>query len=83
MTHMATLACQRTAASPPPPPPSLKGQPMTTAQQLLAYHRELKSSGLDPELVRDLIKDAAQTIVMNEGLKVATAPSQGTSTPQA
>ncbi|MFD7319241.1 hypothetical protein [Streptomyces sp. NPDC059883] len=48
----------------------------TTSQKLLAYHRELTAGGLCPDLVNDLVKDAAQTIVMNDGL--AVAPTVGT-----
>jgi hypothetical protein len=44
---------------------------MTTAQKLIAYRKELIQGGLDPDVVRDIVKDAAQTLVINEGLKVA------------
>ncbi|MFJ2182972.1 hypothetical protein ACIOJG_20360 [Streptomyces anulatus] len=42
----------------------------STAQQLIAYHRELVGGGLDHETIQALVKDAAQTIVMNDGLVV-------------
>lgn len=43
---------------------------MTTAQKLIAFRSELQGAGLDPELVDHLVKDASQTLVMNEGLRV-------------
>lgn len=52
----------------------------STAQQLIAYHRELVDGGLDHETIQALVKDAAQTIVMNDGLKVRVQeqrPAQG------
>lgn len=44
----------------------------STAQQLIAFRRELVEGGLDHDLINELVKDASQTIVMNGGL-VATA----------
>lgn len=44
----------------------------TTAQLLIAYHRELKTGGLPDDLVNDMVRDAANTIVVAEGLEVAT-----------
>ncbi|MFF1417460.1 hypothetical protein [Streptomyces sp. NPDC058280] len=52
----------------------------STAEQLIAYRRELTNGGLEHELANDLVKDAAQTIVMNEGLK--TSPPESTRPPQ-
>ncbi|MFF2640327.1 hypothetical protein ACFVUB_11090 [Streptomyces niveus] len=46
----------------------------TTAQFLIDYHRELTEGGLPPSLVEDIVKDAAQTIVLNEGLRVRPHP---------
>ncbi|MFF2525910.1 hypothetical protein [Streptomyces liangshanensis] len=51
----------------------------TTAQQLIMFRRELTSGGLDHELVNDLVRDASQTLVVNEGLK--TAPPESTPPP--
>lgn len=57
----------------------------STAQLLIAYRQELKAGGLHDELVNDLVKDAASTLVTHEGLEVmATSletekPPQGTS----
>ncbi|MFD3654346.1 hypothetical protein [Streptomyces sp. NPDC058620] len=45
-------------------------QKLTTAQKLIAYRAELIAGGVHPDLIDDLTKDAAQTMVMNEGLKV-------------
>ncbi|WP_326677682.1 hypothetical protein [Streptomyces sp. NBC_01237] len=42
----------------------------TTAQKVIAYRRELLEGGLAPELVDDLVKDAASTLVMSGGLVV-------------
>ncbi|WP_424918881.1 hypothetical protein [Streptomyces sp. wa1064] len=42
----------------------------TTAQKVIAYRKELLDGGLSPELVDDLVKDAASTLVMNGGLVV-------------
>ncbi|EYT83992.1 hypothetical protein CF54_04060 [Streptomyces sp. Tu 6176] len=44
----------------------------TTAQQLVAFHKELKAAGLDHDLVRDMVRDASQTLVMSVGLTVTT-----------
>lgn len=51
----------------------------TTAQKLIAYRLELRDAGLDHDLVNDLVKDAAQTLVMNEGL--LTKPLTSTPSP--
>ncbi|MFJ2702990.1 hypothetical protein ACIO3R_07295 [Streptomyces sp. NPDC087428] len=41
----------------------------TTAQHLIAYRRELNDGGLTFDLVDELVKSAAQTLVANEGLR--------------
>jgi hypothetical protein len=46
----------------------------TTAQQLVAYRAELRAGGLDSELANDLVRDAAQTIVLQHGLQTAPIP---------
>lgn len=53
---------------------------MTTAQTLSAYRRELLDGGMNPEVVDDLVKDAAQTMVMNQGLRVLPASTGETLT---
>ncbi|MFC9247762.1 hypothetical protein ACFT7S_28250 [Streptomyces sp. NPDC057136] len=53
-------------------------QKLTTAQKLIAYRAELTAGGLHPGLIDDLIRDAAQTTIMSEGLKV-TREDQDTS----
>ncbi|MFW3473644.1 hypothetical protein ACN24M_20475 [Streptomyces microflavus] len=40
----------------------------STAQKVIAYYTELKRSDLPIEVVQDIVKDAAQTLVMNGGL---------------
>ncbi|MFD9107156.1 hypothetical protein [Streptomyces bottropensis] len=40
----------------------------TTAHRLIAYRLELREAGLDHDLVNDMVRDAAKTLVMNEGL---------------
>lgn len=45
----------------------------TTAQQLIQYRRELAEGKLRPDLVDDLIRDAAHTMVEANGLTVLTA----------
>jgi hypothetical protein len=47
----------------------------TTAQQLIAYRRELRAGGLDADLANDLVRDAAQTIVLHHGLQTAPDPA--------
>ncbi|MFE9937379.1 hypothetical protein [Streptomyces hirsutus] len=42
----------------------------STAQQLIAYRRELIAGGIDHDLANDLVKDAAQAMVLNEGLRI-------------
>ncbi|MFJ9427587.1 hypothetical protein [Streptomyces sp. NPDC101249] len=56
----------------------------STAQVLIAYRAELLAAGFNPEFVCDLVKDAAQTLVTNDGLHVTrTTPNtpQGETTP--
>ncbi|MFD8937313.1 hypothetical protein ACFV0R_19025 [Streptomyces sp. NPDC059578] len=43
---------------------------LTTAQLLTAYRRELVAGSFERGVIDDLVRDAAQTIVMNEGLRV-------------
>ncbi|MCR8947218.1 hypothetical protein NW249_34595 [Streptomyces sp. OUCMDZ-4982] len=52
----------------------------STAQILMAYRAELKGGGLPADLVDDLVRDAASTIIMNGGLKVRH-PNPTPSTP--
>ncbi|WP_086746206.1 hypothetical protein [Streptomyces scabiei] len=52
----------------------------TTAEMLIAYRRELYAGGIEPDLVNDLVKDAAQTMVMNQGLRVKEPEHQSDST---
>ncbi|WP_405549712.1 hypothetical protein [Streptomyces microflavus] len=47
----------------------------TTAQKVIAYRKELLEGGLSPELVDDLVKDAASTLVINHGLAVGRVES--------
>ncbi|MGW0566084.1 hypothetical protein [Streptomyces tauricus] len=47
----------------------------TTAQQLIEYRAELRAGGIDPDLITDLVRDAAQTIVMHCGLQTKPLPS--------
>jgi hypothetical protein len=47
----------------------------TTAQQLIEYRAELRAGGIDHELANDLVRDAAQTIVMSDGLQTKALPS--------
>lgn len=47
----------------------------TTAQLLIEYRAELRAAGLDWELVDDLVRDAAQTIVMHCGLQTKPLPT--------
>jgi hypothetical protein len=47
----------------------------TTAQQLIEYRAELRAGGLDWELIDDLVRDAAQTIVMHGGLQTKPLPT--------
>lgn len=47
----------------------------TTAQQLIEYRAELRAGGISEELTDDLIRDAAQTIVMHCGLQTKPLPS--------
>ncbi|WP_406420891.1 hypothetical protein [Streptomyces sp. NBC_00842] len=42
---------------------------ITTAQKLLAYREELRAGGMSPDLIDDLVRDAAQTLVMHNGLQ--------------
>ncbi|MFJ3826225.1 hypothetical protein [Streptomyces nodosus] len=49
----------------------------STAQRLIAYRRELREAAFDNDLVNDMVKDAAQTLVMNEGLLVAARENKG------
>ncbi|MEU9199005.1 hypothetical protein [Streptomyces sp. NPDC048332] len=44
----------------------------STAQQLITFRRELVQAGLDHDLINDLLRDASQTIVMNDGLKTTS-----------
>ncbi|MER7967772.1 hypothetical protein ABTX35_01945 [Streptomyces sp. NPDC096080] len=56
----------------------------STAQVLIAYRAELLAGGFHPEFVCDLVKDAAQTLLKDEGLHVTrTTPDtpQGETTP--
>lgn len=46
---------------------------MTTAQKLNAYRRELLDGGMDPEVVPDLVRDAARALLPIEGLRVSPA----------
>ncbi|WP_333746146.1 hypothetical protein [Streptomyces sp. IBSBF 2950] len=52
----------------------------TTAETLIAYRRELHAGGLDHDVINDLVKDAAQTMVLNEGLRVKQPEPQGDTT---
>lgn len=51
----------------------------TTAQKLIAFRNELISGGMNPELVADVVRDAAQNLVMHHGLVVALLGPDGTS----
>lgn len=51
---------------------------VTTAQQLIAYRNELIDGGLHPSYADEIIKDAAQTLVMNHGLRVTLPTDQDT-----
>ncbi|MFC7842508.1 hypothetical protein [Streptomyces sp. NPDC057382] len=42
----------------------------TTAQKLIAFREELQAARFRPDLIDELVKDASQTLVMNEGLHV-------------
>jgi hypothetical protein len=53
----------------------------TTAQKLIAFRAELQAAGLRPDLIDDLVKDASQTLVMNEGLRVPRSDDSDTRTP--
>lgn len=50
---------------------------ITTAQKLIAYREELHAGGLSPDLIDDLVRDAAETLVRNIGLQTnASEPTQ-------
>lgn len=53
---------------------------MTTAQKLNAYRRELLDGGMDPEVVPDLVRDAARALLPVEGLTVGAANTTGAPT---
>ncbi|MDX3634325.1 hypothetical protein PV728_29490 [Streptomyces europaeiscabiei] len=46
----------------------------TTAQALIEYRAELRAGGIDHDLANDLVRDAAQTIVLNDGLCTKPLP---------
>ncbi|MDX3199943.1 hypothetical protein [Streptomyces scabiei] len=58
----------------------------TTAQALIEFRSELRAAGLDWELIDDLVRDAARTIVAKDGLctkPVKVATTRFTGLPQA
>ncbi|MFH9215460.1 hypothetical protein [Streptomyces globisporus] len=50
----------------------------STADKVIAYYTELKRSSLPIEVVEDIVKDAAQTLVMHHGLDVHPAQTERT-----
>ncbi|MFE3485100.1 hypothetical protein [Streptomyces griseus] len=50
----------------------------STADKLIAYYTELRASNLPIEVVEDIVKDAAQTLVMHHGLDVHPAQTERT-----
>ncbi|MDW4900651.1 hypothetical protein RB625_19770 [Streptomyces californicus] len=47
----------------------------STADKVIAYYTELQRSILPTEVVEDIVKDAAQTLVVNNGLTTRRPPT--------
>lgn len=44
---------------------------LSTAQGLVKYHDELIGAGIDEVVVGQMVRDAAQVIISDEGLRVS------------
>ncbi|MFE4691252.1 hypothetical protein ACFRH6_14480 [Streptomyces sp. NPDC056749] len=42
----------------------------STADKVSAYYKELQKTGMPLDVIEDIVKDAAQTLVMHHGLDV-------------